>query len=121
MVVLEHSVAVQTGDGVRRILREGQAAWMDGNGIELAEQRMAHRAGWTEGVLDVRDDPLGDVIAALRPWRKGLIRISPAAARLRVFGVFHLRDNMQALQALVDTQPITVTTYGPMLTLIDLQ
>jgi len=121
VVVLEHSVALQTGDGAQRTLREGQAAWMDGQRIEMAQQRMAHRASWAEGVLDVRDEPLGDVVAALRPWRKGLVRISPAAARLRVFGVFHLNDTGQALQALVDTQPITVTHYGPMLTLIDLQ
>ncbi len=121
VVVLEHSVALQTGDGTQRILREGQAAWMDGQRIEMAEQRMAHQASWAEGVLDVRDEPLGDVVAALRPWRKGLVRISPAAARLRVFGVFRLNDTGQALQALVDTQPITVTHYGPMLTLIDVQ
>lgn len=121
VVVLEHSVAVQAGNGERRVIREGQAAWMDGQRIEMAGEGMAHRAGWAEGVLDVRDEPLGDVIAALRPWRKGLLRISPAAARLRVFGVFRLNDIDQALQALVDTQPITVTTYGPMLALIDLQ
>jgi len=121
VVVLEHSVALQTGDGEQRVLREGQAAWMDGDRIEMAGERMVHRAAWTEGVLDVRDEPLGDVIAALRPWRTGLLRISPAAARLRVFGVFRLNDVQQALQALVDTQPITVTTYGPMLALIDLQ
>lgn len=120
VVVLEHSVAVQTGDGVQRLLREGQAAWMDGRRVEMVEQRMAHHASWTEGVLDVRDEPLGDVVAALGAWRRGLVRISPAAARLRVFGVFRLRDTEQALQALVDTQPITVTRYGPMLTLIDL-
>lgn len=121
VVVLEHSVALRTGDGAQRLLHEGQAAWMDGSRIELAERRLVHSAGWTEGVLDVRDEPLGDVVAALRPWRRGPIRISPAAARLRVFGVFPLADTQRTLQALVDTQPITVTTYGPLLTTIDLQ
>ena len=119
VVVLEHSVAVQTGDGGQRVLREGQAAWMDGQRIEVVEQRMAHHASWTEGLLDVRDEPLGDVVAALGAWRKGLVRVSPAAARLRVFGVFRLNDTAQALQALVDTQPIRITSYGPLLTLID--
>lgn len=120
VVVLEHSVMLQTGDGTRQLLREGEAAWMDGQRIEQATQRMAHRAAWAEGVLDVRDESLGEVIAALRPWRRGLIRISPAAARLRVFGVFRLHDTQGALQVLVDTQPITVSTYGPMLAVIDL-
>jgi transmembrane sensor len=120
VVVLQHSVALQTGQGVSRTLSEGQAAWMDGQGIELIGQRMAHHAGWAEGVLDVRDAPLSEAIEALRPWRRGLLRISPAAARLRVFGVFRLNDIDQALQALVDTQPIRITTYGPMLTSIDL-
>lgn len=120
VVVLEHSVMLQTGDGAQQLLREGQAAWMDGQRIVWADQSMAHSAGWAQGVLEVRDEPLGDVIASLRPWRKGLIRISPAAARLRVFGVFRLRDTQEAVQVLLDTQPITVTTYGPLLTVIDL-
>ena len=119
VVALQHGVALQTGDGVQRTLHEGQAAWLDGQHIAMAHERLAHRASWTEGVLDVRDEPLGDVVAALGAWRKGLLRVSPAAARLRVFGVFRLNDTTQALQALVDTQPIRVTSYGPLLTLID--
>lgn len=119
VVALQHGVALQTGDGVQRTLHEGQAAWLDGQHIAMANERLAHRASWTEGVLDVRDEPLGDVVAALAAWRKGLLRVSPAAARLRVFGVFRLNDTTQALQALVDTQPIRVTSYGPLLTLID--
>ena len=119
VVALQHGVALQTGDGVQRTLHEGQAAWLDGQHIAMAHERLAHRASWTEGVLDVRDEPLGDVVAALAAWRRGLLRVSPAAARLRVFGVFRLNDTTQALQALVDTQPIRVTSYGPLLTLID--
>lgn len=119
VVALQHGVALQTGDGVQRTLHEGQAAWLDGQHIAMANERLAHRASWTEGILDVRDEPLGDVVAALAAWRKGLLRVSPVAARLRVFGVFRLNDTTQALQALVDTQPIRVTSYGPLLTLID--
>lgn len=119
VVALQHGVALQTGDGVQRTLHEGQAAWLDGQRIAMASERLVHRASWTEGVLDVRDEPLGEVVAALAAWRRGLLRVSPAAARLRVFGVFRLNDTAQALQALVDTQPIRVTSYGPLLTLID--
>lgn len=121
LVVLQHSVALRTAGGQERVLQQGQAAWWDADHIQPINQPMAHHTGWAEGVLDVRNESLGEVMEALRPWRKGLIRISPQAARLRVFGVFRLNDTQQVLQALVDTQPIRVTTYGPLLTLVDLK
>lgn len=124
LVVLEHSVALQTADGQQAVLPAGQAAWFGPRGIEPAGRNLAHRAGFADGVLDVRDEPLGEVIEALRPWRPGPIRISPAAARLRVFGVFPLAkpaDSQRVLQVLVDTLPISVTTWGPLLTLVDVR
>ncbi|MNF09808.1 fec operon regulator FecR [compost metagenome] len=62
---------------------------------------------------------LGEVIDALRPYRDGVLRISEAAAKLRVFGVFPLDDSERSLQSLAQVLPITLSRYGP-ITLIDI-
>ena len=51
------------------------------------------------------------VVAALRAYRRGMLRVSPAAAQLRVLGTFPLDDTDLALKALADTLPITVDRY----------
>ncbi|MCS5514721.1 hypothetical protein NWF32_01095 [Pseudomonas qingdaonensis] len=75
---------------------------------------------WMEGRLEVDDASLGSVIDALRPYRYGVLRVSPAAAQLRVFGVFPLDDSDRALQSLAQVLPISVEAFGP-ITLIDLR
>jgi transmembrane sensor len=78
------------------------------------------RASWTDGRVDVRDEPLGDLIDALRPYRAGLLRISPQAARIRVYGSFPLDDSDRTLVSLSETLPIRVDSFGGWLTRIDL-
>ena len=55
----------------------------------------------------------------LRAYQPGVIRLSPQAAALRVFGVFPLDAPDAALRALGETLPIRVRRYGPWLTLVD--
>lgn len=76
-------------------------------------------ASWQHGVLKVQDDSLSEVVERLRAYQAGVIRITPAAGELRVFGIFPLDDPARALQALGDTLPIHVRRYGPWLTTID--
>lgn len=119
--VLQHSVLLTSLSGREHRLDEGRSAWMQADGID--EQGTQHLAptAWADGVIDVRDQPLGEVIEALRPYQAGLIRISPEAARLRIFGVFPLARPDQVLQDLVDTHPISVRRWGQWLTLIDVR
>ncbi|HMN79021.1 MAG TPA: FecR domain-containing protein, partial [Burkholderiaceae bacterium] len=119
VTVLEHSVRVTVTGGLDRALASGEGAVFDGDRIELLPRDARARSAWTDGVLDVRDEPLAAVIDALRPYQHGLIRISPEAGRLRVFGVFPLDRPEQVLQDLVDTQPIRVRRWGRWVTLID--
>ncbi|MNT72156.1 fec operon regulator FecR [compost metagenome] len=58
------------------------------------------------------------MIDALRPYRRGLLRISPEVRQLRVQGVFPLDDSDRALTALEETLAVRVERYGPWLTLI---
>lgn len=119
--VMEHSVRITTRSGAQHTVAEGASAWFDGEAITpLADARLAP-AAWADGVIDVRDQALGEVIDALRPYQAGRIRMSPGAARLRIFGVFALDRPEQVLQDLVDTHPITVRRWGTWLTLVDLR
>lgn len=117
--VLEHSVRITTASGQQRSLQQGESAQFTDTQITLLEPGSAP-AAWADGLIDVRNQPLGEVIDALRPYQPGLLRISPEAAQLRIFGVFALEHPRQVLQDLVDTHPIRVRHWGQWLTLIDL-
>jgi transmembrane sensor len=117
--VLEHSVRITTASGQQRSLQQGESAQFTDTQITLLERGSAP-AAWADGLIDVRNQPLGEVIDALRPYQPGLLRISPEAAQLRIFGVFALEHPRQVLQDLVDTHPIRVRHWGQWLTLIDL-
>ena len=112
VAALQHSVALRTRDGAEATLAEGDTARMTGQGaIETSAASAAGRAAWQSGMLAVTDGALGDVVAALRAYRRGMLRVSPAAAQLRVLGTFPLDDTDLALKALADTLPITVERY----------
>lgn len=119
--VLEHSVRVTTLAGQAQTLQAGESALFSERAIvRLAPGRQAP-AAWADGLLDVRDLSLGEVIDELRPYVAGPIRVSPDAARLRVFGVFPLDRPEQVLQDLVDTHPVSVRRWGNWLTLVDVR
>ena len=118
--VSEHSVRLSLPNGQLHTLHEGQSAWMDANQITPIETEPMDPAAWVDGVISVRDQSLGEVIEALRPYQTGIIRISPQAARLRIFGVFSLAQPQQMLQDLVNTHPIQIRQWGSWLTVIEM-
>ncbi|BCG26685.1 membrane protein [Pseudomonas tohonis] len=117
--VQEHSVRIDCLDGRQGELGEGHAAWFGAAGIQPASASLLTRAAWVDGRVEVDDEPLGHLVEALRPYHRGLLRISPEAAQVRVFGVFPLDDSGAALQSLAETMPVRVRRFGPWLTLID--
>lgn len=119
--VMQHSVRITPQAGEPLTLLEGESAWFDDRSVTPLDDPRLAPASWTDGVIDVRDQPLLAVIDALRPYQAGVIRVSPGAARLRIFGVFPLDRPDQVLQDLVDTHPVTVRRWGPWLTLVDLR
>jgi len=117
-LVLQHSVMLAAGEQ-QQPLSENESAWFDSKGISPEREDMHSYAAWEDGVLDVRNQSLGEVVEALRAYRKDYLRVSPAAAQLRVFGVFQLDDAERSLRTLAQALPIRITHYGPWLTLID--
>lgn len=119
LAVLERSVQVTNTAGQVQRIAAGRAARYDAAGIAPLAGSAVALAAWSEGVLDVRDRPLAEVVADLRPYTRSYLRISPKAGSLRVFGVFPLDDPGGTLAALAETQPIVVRSFGGLLTRIE--
>lgn len=119
LAVLDHSVQLTAANGSRHNFAAGRAARYDAQGIVPLADSAAALAAWSQGLLDVRDRPMGEVIAALRSYQRGYLRISPQAAALRVFGVFPLDDPDATLASLAETQPIVIRRFAGLLTRIE--
>ena len=124
--VSEHSVRLTTRDGQHTStststtqLEEGRSAWLEADRITPIDTESMAADAWVDGVIDVRNQSLAEVIDALRPYQSGVIRVSPEAGKLRIFGVFTLADPEQVLQVLVNTHPIRIRRWGHWLIVID--
>lgn len=107
LAVLHSAVRVDTRSGSTAVFNAGESARFTAQGIESL-QLSGDVAAWTDGFIEVHDRPLRDVIAALRPYRAGVLRCSPAAGALHVTGTFPLDDSERALLALAETLPISL-------------
>ncbi|WP_251879143.1 DUF4880 domain-containing protein [Achromobacter sp. Marseille-Q4954] len=114
---LENMLTLQPDHGAALTLPQAGTAAFDHN--RAWQRDGAAQASWRSGILSVRDARLAEVIEQLRAYQPGVIRLSPQAAELRVFGVFPLDAPRQTLLALSETLPIQVRRYGPWLTLVD--
>jgi len=121
LVVLQHSVRARLFDGTTQVVKEGQAALLSSRSITLASGDERRRADWLSGRLNVLDESLEQVVEALRPYHRGVVRVAPEVRGLRVQGVFPLDDPERTLGALAETLPIRVNRYSPWLTLISKQ
>ncbi|MFJ1300722.1 FecR family protein [Pseudomonadota bacterium AL_CKDN230030165-1A_HGKHYDSX7] len=111
VTALETSIEIWS-QGARTTLGPGSTLRVDAAGAGDILPASRWRAAWSTGMLVVRDEPLAAVIDALRPYRRGWIRLAPPAARLRVVGTFPLDDTDATLEALAQTLPVTLRRHG---------
>ncbi|WP_034105534.1 MULTISPECIES: FecR domain-containing protein [Pseudomonas] len=97
-----------TARGDTKLLSVGQGATFGPEGFRVFPVSIGAESSWLRGVLEVNDQPLSVVIDALRNYRTGIVRLDPAAASLRVSGLFPLDDTDFAIEALAQTMPIVV-------------
>ena len=114
VAVLHGSVSLQPSAGPERTLQAGGLAWMDSRSVvPLTGLSAAAETAWVDGLLQVSNRPLAEVVAALGDYRPGVIRIDDAAAALRISGVFPLDDTDRALRAIAQTMPVRVRMTTP--------
>lgn len=109
--MLEHATRITTEGGDSMELAQGRSARFDARAIDREDTAPEAASAWAHGMLEAHDQPLGELVEALRAYRTGFIRISPAAAALRVYGSYALDDGDRALQALAETLPIHVRIF----------
>lgn len=125
LVAVLHSAVriepVEGGEGAADTLAEGRSARFDRRRIHPETLPPRATSAWEDGFIEVHDRPLEEVVAALRPYRTGLLRISPQAARLRVTGSFPLDESERTLAALAETLPIAIRRRTDYWVAIDLR
>ena len=107
-IVLEARVRVMpvggAGEGV--LLEAGQQLDFDGQVAGAVRRAAPAAAAWADGRLVAVDMPLGQWVAEVVRYRRGILRCDPAIAGLRVSGAYPLDDTDQALRMLADTFPV---------------
>lgn len=89
-------------------LASGQQAWFDTAGRHASEALDASVAAWTKGMLEVDARPLGEVLAALSRYRRGVLRCDPRIAAMPVSGAYPLDDSERSLGLLEATYPVRI-------------
>lgn len=110
LVMLHSQVEVVTREGTRQ--KAGQSLRFNLQGIFAQASLKGDEASWAQGRLEVHDRSLGEVIDSLRSYRRGIVRLSPQVAGLRLSGIYPLDDTDQTLQLLQHSLPIRVTYHS---------
>lgn len=102
VTVTEHAVEVTGAGAPVRVEAGRQTAF--GPGLEAVtpyEVDPERVTAWRRGRLYFKDKPLGDVIAALGRYHRGLVLVTTRAIKdRRVTGVFHTDQPLEALRAI---------------------
>lgn len=126
---MEWSTLVQSGQvrvsvpksGSSTLIGPGEAAFIGGAEAPVATSAIdVERAlAWRDGVLDFKNVPLSDVVAALDRYRPGrILLLNDAAAARRFDGVLSLDDIDRALNAVAESSGLEPPTVWPMLVVL---
>ncbi len=112
--VLSSAVEAASHDGRTLRVEAGQRLALSPSGLGKPQPAPADVDAWASGHLVFDNQPLAEVLAELSRYRRGHLGCDPAAAGLRVSGVFPVKDTDQALAALsasLDLQVDRFTRY----------
>ncbi|TFY94997.1 FecR family protein [Pseudomonas nabeulensis] len=112
ITLLHSQVEITTRNGARQVIQAGEQATFNAQGIVSLHAATGDEAAWSQGLLEVRNRSLGEVVQTLRDYRHGIIRVSPAAASLRLSGIFPLDDTNSALQLLAKSLPVQIDYHS---------
>lgn len=119
VAALDTSLRIAVAGGEAMTLAPGRTARADARRIEPLSESAAFEASWASGQLQVDEAPLGSVVARLRPYFPGVIRVADDAASIPVTGVLPLDQPLQSLDALAHTLPLHITRYAGYLVLVE--
>lgn len=117
--VFDGRVAAQPRSGAARVVEVGQQATVWPDRVELLGSVAAQADAWTRGILVADRMELGDFLAELSRYRRGLITCAPEIASLRLVGAYPLADTERVLQALESTLDVRVRRPLPWWTKVE--
>lgn len=122
VAVLESAVEVTpaAASAVVSRVEAGERLVFTSGAAGMPEPLDVQEAAWTRGQLIAADARLGDFIAELSRFRRGVLRCDPAVADLRFSGVFPVNDTDRILAMLPNSLPVSIhrrtaywVTVGP--------
>lgn len=120
IAVLEGDVTLFTKNNGTQRVSARQVALVTAAGVEITSRLNASaEVAWLDGLLQVSDRPLRDVVAALRDYRQGELVLDERIADRRLSGVFSLDDTDKALRAIARTLDVRVRIVSDHITRIE--
>lgn len=118
--VAEGEVAVQSGHGLTRSLKQGEAAAvkLETGAIEGASTTPLI-GGWRHNQLSLQDAPMAEAINRLRPFYRGkIVVVGRGLSKVSVTGFYRLDDPVATLKLMAEQQKVRVTELTPWLVLV---
>ncbi|SDI46926.1 FecR family protein [Pseudomonas flavescens] len=107
----QEELLVNASGGQRHTLAAGQWLRLSHDGVVHGGPARGTESLWLQGLMDVDNRPLGEVIERLRPYHRGVLQLAPELAALRVSGVFPLDDSRHALDMLALALPVRLVAH----------
>jgi transmembrane sensor len=120
MTVLAGQVQLTTRASDRMRVDTGHSVQVSPVFAPVLGLALPEAGAWLYGLVEARDQPLGELIDALRAYRRGIIRLSQGASGLHISGRFPLNDTSTSLRLVAASLPVTMTHYGELWTRIEL-
>ncbi|QIH08979.1 MULTISPECIES: FecR family protein [unclassified Pseudomonas] len=112
VAVLEHAVQVSLGNGAApRRVEAGQQLAFSARDFAALRPNDASVGAWRQGSIIAIDRPLGELLADLSRYRRGVLQCDPQIAGLKVSGAFPIDDTDRALAALQSGFSLQVKRY----------
>ncbi len=95
------------------ILNAGEQLTFSAQTLASVRPVDASAALWEGGMLLVRDMPLGELLAELGRYHRGVLRCDPAVAGLTISGSFPVMDLHASLDMVASTLPVRIGSATP--------
>jgi len=120
VAVFEGAVRVTPNAGEAVTLDAGEQCIMTPAGVTDRKAADAISAAWTQGMLVADGMRLDDFAQEIARYRKGLLRVNPAVADLKISGAYPLDKPEHVMAMLASTYPVEakVAMLGYVITLI---
>lgn len=111
--VFDGALAVTPARAATVTARAGQELEFTSSAVGEAHAVQPSAALWEKGMLVAKDMRLADLLDELARYRRGIVRVDPSVANLRVSGAFPVHDFERSLQLLRQTLGLQTSSVGP--------